>query len=99
MPSETRGCTDFARLQPHRREFLRIGGLGLTGLSLARLLQIEARAESRSRRSSARSVILLFQFGGPSHLDTFDPKPEAPSGIRGEFAAIPTTVPSVRVTE
>src|SRR5437899_2972971 len=90
------GCSDFQRTKMHRRQFLRIGGLGL---SLAQLLQSEAGAAARPRQATARNVILLFQFGGPSHLDTFDPKPLAPSGIRGEFASISTNVSGIRVTE
>src|SRR5690606_4636406 len=51
------------------------------------------------RGATARSVILLFQFGGPSHLDTFDPKPDAPDGIRGEFGVIPTKIAGRRICE
>jgi hypothetical protein len=90
-------CSDFLRTKLQRRQFLRIGGLGL-GLSLAQLLQGQAAGSSR-RQATARNAILLFQFGGPSHLDTFDPKPLAPSGIRGEFASIPTGVPGIQVSE
>jgi hypothetical protein len=81
-----------------RRALLKVGGLGLAGLSLSRLLEAEARAKTL-RRPTARSVILLFQFGGPSHIDSFDPKPAAPREVRGEFATIPTRVPGVLVTE
>jgi hypothetical protein len=81
-----------------RRTFLQIGGLGLAGLSLPSLLQAEGTKPSR-RKATAKSVILLFQFGGPSHLDTFDPKPAAPREIRGEFATIATRVPGIQVTE
>jgi hypothetical protein len=76
---------------------LKVGGLGLAGLNLPALLRAEAGG--RPRQATARSVILLFQFGGPSHLDTFDPKPGAPREIRGEFAAIRTRVPGVQVSE
>src|SRR5207247_10133658 len=62
-------------------------------------LQAESKAGEHSRKATARSVILLFQFGGPSHLDSFDPKPDAPREIRGEFGVIPTNVPGIRVTE
>ena len=70
------------------RILLKVGGLGLAGLSLPSLLQAEDRP--RQRKATARSVILLFQFGGASHLDSFDPKPSAPREIRGEFATIET---------
>src|SRR5262245_38994043 len=80
-----------------RRELLRIGGLGLAGLTLADLLRIEGRAKTPS--PPARSVILMWMQGGPSHIDTFDPKPDAPTEIRGEFGSIPTTLPGVRLCE
>lgn len=75
---------------------LQIGAVG--ALSLPQLLQAE-HAVPTGRRSTAKSVILLFQFGGPSHLDTFDPKPDAPAEIRGEFASIPTNVSGRRICE
>jgi hypothetical protein len=90
-------CPDFLRQRMGRRAFLKVGGLGLAGLSLPGLLRAEA--EKKRRKATAKSVILLFQFGGPSHLDTFDPKPNAPREIRGEFATIKTNVPGIHVTE
>jgi hypothetical protein len=75
---------------------LRVGGLGALGLSLPDLLRAETKKE---RGSTAKSCILLFQFGGASHLDSFDPKPAAPIEIAGEFKAIATSVPGVQVTE
>lgn len=92
----TRACTDFLGLRYTRRQALTIGGLGLTGLSLSDALRADAGS---GRRATAKNVILLFQFGGPSHLETFDPKPDAPAEIRGEFASIATPVPGVRVSE
>jgi hypothetical protein len=82
-----------------RRELLRVGGLGLGGLSLTRLLQGESLASTSGRRRRARSAILLFLSGGPSHLDMWDPKPEAPPEIRGTFRPISTNVPSIQVSE
>ena len=100
MPSQCPVCcSDFLRAKMSRRTLLKVGGLGLAGLSLSRLLEAEARATTSQRRPTARSVVLLFQFGGPSHIDSFDPKPAAPREIRGEFATIPTRVPGVLVTE
>src|SRR5438552_2651646 len=99
LSADNTGCADFLRTRLSRRQVLQVGTLGLTGFGLARLLQAESRAGERSRKPTARSVILLFQFGGPSHLDTFDPKPDAPREIRGEFAAIRTRVSGVRVCE
>lgn len=74
-----------------RRNFLRVGGLGFLGLSLPELLQMEqAAAGQGSAAKRPRSCILVWLGGGPSHLDTFDPKPEAPAEYRGEFKAIGT---------
>lgn len=94
MPAE--GCQGFQRTLPSRRHVLQAGALGVAGLSLGRLLADEQTRKSASR---AKSVILLFMWGGPSHLDTWDPKPEAPAEIRGEFRPIPTTVPGLIISE
>lgn len=80
-----------------RRSLLKIGGIGLAGLTHADLLRAESTGISR--KATAKSVILLFQFGGPSHLDTFDPKPNAPAEIRGEFGVIPTKAAGIEVSE
>src|SRR5262245_24432323 len=91
-------CPGFLQARMYRRCFLKVGGLGLAGLGLPQLLRAEMEARV-PKKAMARSVILLFQFGGPSHLDTFDPKPQAPSEIRGDFKVISTRVPGVQVTE
>jgi hypothetical protein len=84
-----------------RRQLLRIGGVGSLGLALPGLLQAEA--EGTAPRGSAagpiRSCILIFYYGGPSHIDTFDMKPNAPAEIRGQFGSIATSVPGLRVCE
>jgi hypothetical protein len=85
-----------------RRELLRVGGLGLLGLSLPDLLRGRAAASpSRARRPAgrAKSCILLFMVGGPPQYETWDPKPDAPSAIRGEFRLIATSVPGLQVCE
>jgi uncharacterized protein (DUF1501 family) len=79
-----------------RRELLRAGGLGLWGLELADLFRFQARAGTGKR---PRSVILVFCPGAPSHIDTWDPKPDAPVQIRGEFATIATRTPGLLVSE
>src|ERR1700676_1333200 len=80
-----------------RRAFLQ-GGSSVLGLSLADLLRW--RAESGGTPAgTVRSVILLWLWGGPSQLDTWDPKPNAPLEFRGPFAAIPTRIPGVRIGE
>ncbi len=94
--------------KPHllsRRGVLQLGALGACGLSLPVLLRARAVAATSpgspaSRPAGrARSCIILFQQGGPSHHDTFDMKPDAPAEIRGEFSPIATSVPGYRVCE
>lgn len=85
-------------LQPgrvSRRNVLRAGAFGAVGLSLPQLLKAEAATAERG----SKSCILIFANGGPSQLDTFDPKPDAPAEIRGEFNSIQTPVPEIRVCE
>lgn len=78
-----------------RREFLKIGGLGLAGLTLADLLSTAAKAEGSDSFVTGKSVIFLFQHGGPSQFETFDPKMSAPSGVRSQTGEIATTIPGV----
>jgi hypothetical protein len=88
-----------------RRELLRVGGAGLLGLSLARLLELEALMAKATVLpigpgfGRAKNVILVFLQGGPSHLDIWDPKPDAPENIRGEFKAISTCVDGIQLSE
>jgi uncharacterized protein (DUF1501 family) len=78
-----------------RRTFLRVGGLAAFGLGLPQYLQARASLPP----VKAKRCILLWMQGGPSHIDTFDPKPDAPAEIRGEFGTIPTTLPGVRFAD
>lgn len=80
----------------NRRSLLQVGSLGLLGINQAQLLRAEAES---GRTPTAKSVILLFQFGGASHLDTFDMKPDAAAEIRGEFQAIESAVPGRPICE
>src|SRR5438552_14318559 len=80
-----------------RRELLRVGGAGLFGLSLPRVLAAEAARPARKPR--ARSVLFVFLFGGPSQLETFDMKPDAPGSIRGPFRPVASRTPGLRVCE
>jgi len=83
-----------------RRAFPRIGTLGAAGLSLGRLLRCEALAKAPSViRDRPASVIILWMRGGPSHIDMWDPKPDAPVQYRGEFGTIPTKVPGIRLSD
>ena len=83
-----------------RREFLRVGSIAGLGLGLPGLLRFASAAVSTEASfGRAKRCILLFPFGGPSQIDTFDPKPDAPEGIRGEFRPIATSVPGVQIGE
>jgi len=82
-----------------RREMLRAGAIGLGGLSLPNLFRIQEASASSTKKARARSVIVLFLSGGPSQLDTFDLKPDAPAEIRGTFRPVATNVPSIRICE
>jgi hypothetical protein len=93
------GLTEPDRESLSRRALLRIGGLGALGLNLPGLLRAEAALPARRSGSPIRSCILVFYYGGPSHLDTWDMKPNAPREIRGEFRSIATNVPGRRVSE
>jgi hypothetical protein len=80
-----------------RRQVLQAGGAGLLGLSLPKLLAAENLSDGRPAR--AKNVIFLFLFGGPSQLETFDLKPEAPSSIRGSFRPIASRTPELKICE
>src|SRR5436309_15665753 len=82
-----------------RRRVLQAGGIGLLGLSLPRLLHAEARQRQTGRKRHADACILVFLNGGPSHLDMWDMKPNAPKEVRGEFKPIATTVPGIQLSE
>ncbi|MBI2925958.1 MAG: DUF1501 domain-containing protein [Verrucomicrobia bacterium] len=90
-----------------RRELLRVGGVGLMGLALGDILRLQALAADKAPAPSqpkngwgqAKSVIMIFLQGGPSHIDIWDPKPDAPSNIRGEFKQIRTKVPGIWLSE
>jgi Protein of unknown function (DUF1501) len=86
-------CTDFDRCQLSRRSLLKVGALGLMGTTLPRaVLGAEGKSKLKAR---AKSVIFLHQWGGPSHVDTFDMKPSAPEAIRGEFKPIHSKIPGI----
>jgi len=82
-----------------RRRMLQVGTLGLTGLSLPRLLESESRAAGRKFRAAADACVLIFLNGGPSHHDMWDMKPQAGEGIRGEFKPIATSLPGYQMCE
>lgn len=91
-----------------RREWLRVGGLGAMGLSLSQLNEARASQTSAEKSESAprgagfgraKSCIVLFMLGGPPQHETWDPKPEAPQEVRGDFGTIQTATPGLRVGE
>src|SRR5215213_2962377 len=96
LPNRHKRCDGHSR-----RDFLRVGAVGALGLPA--LLQAETRAHAAPvtgrREARARSVILVYLGGGLSHHDSFDPKPDAPSEIRGQYKTIPSAVPGLHVGE
>src|SRR5438876_7875205 len=95
----TRHCDGLTR-----REVLRVGAIGLGGLTLPALLRLEQTAKAATKDSARparkpQSVVLLFLSDGPSQLDRWDLKPEAPAEIRGTFRPISTAVPGIQISE
>src|SRR5581483_12278726 len=101
LPASRLVCPEMRSVLRHdRRAFLKIGALGAAGLTLPSLLQLEARAAREGKPvKQEHSVIILWMRGGPSQHDMWDPKPDAPVEIRGEFKAIATKVPGIQITE
>ncbi len=94
---QTRFCDGMSR-----RSLLRIGGLALGGLTLPEILRAEAESGVRplsNSKTAAKGIIMVLLPGGPSHLDMFDLKPDAPAEIRGEFRPIATNVPGIDICE
>ncbi len=91
-------ASDEVKDSTNRRSFLQIGALGLGGLSLADVLRLKAGAANGSA-ASPKSVIMIVLPGGPSHIDMYDPKPDAPEEFRGEFSAIRTKTSGLLVSE
>lgn len=81
----------------NRRNFLTIGGLALGGMALPEILR--AQSTTPTSTSPIKGVIMVLLPGGPTHIDTFDPKPDAPAEIRGEFDTIATNVPGISLSE
>ncbi len=95
---------------PSRRELLQYGGIGLLGLTLPNVLHAKAAyaaghsdpvnpTPKTKAFGKAKSVIFIFLQGGPSHIDIWDPKPQAPANVRSQFKNIKTSVPGIEVTE
>src|SRR6476661_3692636 len=95
-------CSSFHDCAISRRAALKVGGLGMLGLTLPRLLRAQSVPMAPAApviRPRAKSVIFLYQFGGPSHLDMFDMKPDAPEGIRSPLGSISSSVPGLPICE
>src|SRR5215475_10312054 len=101
-----------AHLRPSRRDILRVGGAGMLGLSLGSLLKLQAVQAAGAVAASpssaigggpgwgkAKSILMVYLQGGPSHLDLWDPKPDAAENIRSTFKNIGTKIPGVNFTE
>ncbi len=91
-------CSSFHQTAMTRRHALKVGGLGLLGLTVPGLLHAEA-IQAAKIKARAKSVIFLFQWGGPSHIDMFDMKPDAPEGIRGPYQPISSKADGIQVSE
>src|SRR4249920_855722 len=91
-------------LGPTRRDLLRVGGSGLLGLSLGGLFELQAKAaEAKSTGGpgwgKAKSIIMVYLQGGPSHLDLWDPKENVPDKVKSAFSNIDTKLPGIKFTE
>ena len=84
--SHSFACPGFQSAPLSRRQMIKVGGLGLLGLTLPQFLRAEAL--KKGPKAKAKSVIFLFQWGGPSHIDMFDMKPNAPEQIRGDRKSV-----------
>ena len=97
MKNSSYACRGFhAAKHFSRRSMIKVGGLGLLGLTMPNILAAEAKRKIAAR---AKSVIFLYQFGGPSHIDMFDMKPDAPEGVRSPHKMISSNVPGMPITE
>jgi hypothetical protein len=110
MKRRTSACASFhTSAMFSRRHMLKVGGLGMLGLTMPKLLRAEATAKPKAGVGAwtggnapapkAKSVIFLYQFGGPSHIDMFDMKPDAPDVIRGPHKPIASSADGIQVSE
>ncbi len=101
--SRFHACSSFAAERFSRRHALKVGGLGLLGLTLPGLFRAEAEQAAgtlvKALKPRAKSVVFLFQFGGPSHIDMFDMKPGAPENVRGPHKPVSSSADGIQVSE
>lgn len=98
-PRSNPACDSFRATLLSRRHALKVGGLGALGLSMPALLRAADAKQAEKLIAKAKSVIFLFQWGGPSHIDMFDMKPDAASGIRGPYKPIKSSADGIQVSE
>lgn len=95
--------SDLCDRRLNRRDVLRVGGSMLLGASLGKLFELQARAEGSTHGGAgwgkAKSIIMLYMQGGPSHLDLWDPKDNVPDNVKSSFSAISTKLPGIKFTE
>src|SRR5438046_2922008 len=91
-------CPSFHPTALSRRLALKLGGAGLLGLSFSQLLKA-AEEQPKQVKARAKSVIFLFQWGGPSHIDMFDMKPDAPEGIRSPHKTVGSNADGITISE
>jgi hypothetical protein len=103
IPGESGKDLCDRNLKPSRRDILRVGGSAVLGLSLGSMFQLRAQAADPSVRApgwgKAKSIILVYLQGGPSHIDLWDPKENVPDNVRSVFKPIPTRVTGAQFTE
>ena len=93
-------CPGFKAVRLSRRHALKVGGMGLLGLTLPKILRAQAaKVVSKPIKARAKSVLFLFQYGGPSHIDMFDMKPNAPESIRGPYKPVSSKADGIQVCE
>ena len=95
----THACPSFHAGAISRRHALKVGGLGLLGFTLPGLLRAESLQKRKAPVARVKSVIFLFQFGGSTHIDMWDMKPDAPEGIRGPHKPIATKADGIQISE
>ncbi|HTN03990.1 MAG TPA: DUF1501 domain-containing protein, partial [Planctomycetaceae bacterium] len=95
LPPVPRSASPFL---PRRRVLLQAGALGIAGLGWGGMSAVQ-QAQAALDSGRAKQCILLFMWGGPSQIDTFDPKPQAPAEVRGSFQTIATNVPGIEFSE
>src|SRR6478736_6725747 len=101
--SHSSACPGFRACDLSRRSLLKVGGMGMLGLTMPGLLRGQAQALNKWAsagpiKARAKSVIFLYQFGGPSHVDMFDMKPGAPEGIRGPHKPMASNADGIQIT-